>query len=144
MLNSIGLRANIAVMKVLVKLLIQDYLHIPCTHKILMKNTGWWLLQGCLGQFLNIYLITHVLHGRWRYCEPKGACLFSACIICAYSCCFSGVNVLANWHVPLNERDYTRPLHIYLLSPSQRGLYHLRIEKYIYFCRHFTDVIVDW
>jgi len=41
MLNSVGLRANIAVMKILVKLLIQDYLHIPCTHKILMKNTGW-------------------------------------------------------------------------------------------------------
>jgi len=29
-LNSVDLRANIAVMKILVKLLIQDYLHIPC------------------------------------------------------------------------------------------------------------------
>jgi len=34
------LRANIAVMKILVKLLIQDYLHIPCK-KQSMKNTGW-------------------------------------------------------------------------------------------------------
>ena len=111
MLNSVDLRANIAVMKILVKLLIQDYLHIPCK-KQLMKNTGWWLLQGCLGQFLKIYLITHALHGSWRNCEPKGACLVSACIICTYSCCFSAVNVLANWHVPLSERDYTRPLPI--------------------------------
>jgi len=42
----------------------------------------------------------------------NGACLVSACIICTYSCCLSGVNVLANWHVPLSERDYTRPLPI--------------------------------
>ena len=77
--------------------------------KILKENTGWWLLQGCLGQFLKTYLLTHVLHGSWRNCEPKGACLFSACIICTYSCCFSCVNVLANWHVPLSERDYTIP-----------------------------------
>ena len=41
MLNSVDLRANIAVMKILVKLLIQDYLHIPCKKKQLMKNTGW-------------------------------------------------------------------------------------------------------
>ena len=74
-----------------------------------MKNTGWWLLQGCLGQCLKTYLITHVLHGSWRNCEPIGLCLVSACIICTYSCCFSGVNVLANWHVPSSERDYTRP-----------------------------------
>jgi len=40
----------------------------------------------------------------------KGACLFLACIICTYSCCFSRVNVLANLHVPLSERYYTRPL----------------------------------
>ena len=56
-----------------------------------MKNTGWWLLHGCLGQFLKMYLITHVLHGSWRNCEPKDPCLFSTCIICTYSCCFSGV-----------------------------------------------------
>ena len=43
-----------------------------------------------------------------RWC----ACLFSACIIYIHCCCFSGVNVLANWHVPLIERDYTRPLPI--------------------------------
>jgi len=55
MLDSVDLRANIAVMKILVNLLIQDYLHIPCK-KQLMKHTGWWLLQGCLGQFLkNIF-----------------------------------------------------------------------------------------
>jgi len=41
-LNSVDLRANIAVMKILVKLLIQDYLHIHCTNKThFMKNTGW-------------------------------------------------------------------------------------------------------
>ena len=65
-----------------------------------------------VSKFLKIYLITHVLHGSWRNCEPKGACLFLACIICTYSCCFSGVNVLANWQVPLSERDYTIPLPI--------------------------------
>mgnify|MGYP006890247761 CR=1 FL=1 len=51
-----------------------------------MKSTGWWLLQGCLDQFLKIYLITHVLHGGWRNCSPSGACLFSACLICTFSC----------------------------------------------------------
>ena len=40
MLDSVDLRANIAVMKILVNLLIQDYLHIPCK-KQLMKHTGW-------------------------------------------------------------------------------------------------------
>ena len=42
MLNSVDLRANIAVMKILVKLLIQDYLHIPCK-KQLMKYTAGML-----------------------------------------------------------------------------------------------------
>ena len=37
------------------------------------------------------------------------ACLVSACIICIYSCCFSGVNVFANWHVPLSERLHKTP-----------------------------------
>jgi len=41
MLNSVDLRANIAVMRILVKLLIQDYVHIPCKKKQLMKNIGW-------------------------------------------------------------------------------------------------------
>ena len=41
MLNSVDLRANIAVMKILVKLLIQDYLHIPFQKKKIQKNTGW-------------------------------------------------------------------------------------------------------
>jgi len=77
MLDSVDLRANIAVMKILVNLLIQDYLHIPCK-KQLMKHTGWWLLQGCLGQFLKIYLITfpynccHHLNGvsnNWELSE---------------------------------------------------------------------------
>jgi len=38
-LNSVDLRANIAVMKILVKLLIQDYTFLA--KKQLMKNTGW-------------------------------------------------------------------------------------------------------
>ena len=41
MLNSVDLRANIAVMKILVKLLIQDYLHIPCKKTI---NEKYWLV----------------------------------------------------------------------------------------------------
>jgi len=126
MLNSVDLRANIAVMNILVKLLIQDYLHIPCK-KQLMKNTGWWLLQGCLGQFIKIYLITHVLHGSWRNCEPKGACLVSTCIICAYSCCFSGV-------VPLSEKDYTKtPCHIIGVTISTGSLTFENYLKYISF-----------
>jgi len=39
MLNSVDLRPNIAVMKILVKLLIQDYLHIPCKKTI---NKKYW------------------------------------------------------------------------------------------------------
>ena len=38
MLNSVDLGANIAVMKILVKLHIQDYLHVPF---LKMKNIGW-------------------------------------------------------------------------------------------------------
>jgi len=55
-LNSVNLRANIAVMKILVKLLIQDYLHIPCKQTI---NEKYWLViaAGMLGQFLKIYLM---------------------------------------------------------------------------------------
>jgi len=41
-LKSVDLRANIAVMKILVKLLIQDYLHIPCTQKTINEN--YWLV----------------------------------------------------------------------------------------------------
>jgi len=41
MLNSVDLRANIAVMKILVKLLIQDDLHIPCKQTI---NEKYWLV----------------------------------------------------------------------------------------------------
>jgi len=41
MLNSVDLRANIAVMEILVKLLIQEYLHIPCKKTI---NEKYWLV----------------------------------------------------------------------------------------------------
>jgi len=44
MLNSVDLRANIAVMKILVKLLIQDYLHIPCKKTINEKY--WWVIAA--------------------------------------------------------------------------------------------------
>ena len=40
MLNSVDLRA---VMKILVKLLIQDYLHIPCKKTI---NEKYWLVSA--------------------------------------------------------------------------------------------------
>ena len=62
MLNSVDQRANIAVMKILVKLLIQDYLHVPCNKTI---NEKYWLViaAGMLRPISTIYLITHVLHG---------------------------------------------------------------------------------
>ena len=41
MLNSVDLRANIAVIKILVNVLIQDYLHIPCKKTI---NEKYWLV----------------------------------------------------------------------------------------------------
>ena len=41
MLNSVDLRANIAVMKILVNMLIQDYLHISCKKTI---NETYWLV----------------------------------------------------------------------------------------------------
>ena len=44
MLNSVDLRANIAVMKILVKLLIQDYLHIPCKKTI--NEKFWWVIAA--------------------------------------------------------------------------------------------------
>ena len=98
-----------------------------------MKSTGWWLLQWCLGQFLKIYLITHVLHGSWRNCEPKGTCLFSACIICTYSCCFSGVNVSANWHVSVEwKRLYKTPPHMISVTNSTGPLTFENYLKYIY------------
>ena len=105
-----------------------------------MKSTGWWLLQGWLGQFLKIYLITRVLHyhGSWRNCLPKGACLFSACIICTYSCCFSGVNVLANLHVPISERDYTRPSPYNWWHQLNGFLAFENYLQYISICRHLV------
>ena len=52
-MNSVYLRANIAVIKILVKLLIQDYLHIPFKKTI---NEKYWLLiaAGMLRPFKKI------------------------------------------------------------------------------------------
>jgi len=41
-LNNVDLRANIAVMEIIVKLLIQDYLHIPCNNNFF--NEKCWLV----------------------------------------------------------------------------------------------------
>ena len=62
MLNSVDLLANIAAMKTLVILLIQDYLHIPFKKTI---NEKYWLViaAGMLRPISKKYLITHVLHG---------------------------------------------------------------------------------
>jgi len=46
MLNIVDLRANIAVMKILVELLIQDYLHIPCKKTIAL--IGCDVIDSCV------------------------------------------------------------------------------------------------
>ena len=107
-----------------------------------MKNTVWWLLQGCIGHFLKIYLITRVLHGGWRNCPPNGACLFSAYIICIYSCCFSGVNVLARvgWVKEITQDPFPYNCCHHINGVS--NIWELS-EIYISICRHLTNVIVD-
>ena len=63
MLNSIDLRANIAVMKIIVKLLIQDYLNIPCKKTI--NEQCWFVIAAGMLRPISFYfyLITRVLHG---------------------------------------------------------------------------------
>jgi len=47
-LNSVDLRTNIDVMKILVKLLIHDYLHIPCTQNTINEKYLLVIAAGML------------------------------------------------------------------------------------------------
>jgi len=47
-LNSVDLRTNIDVMKILVKLLIHDYLHIPCTQTTINEKYLLVIAAGML------------------------------------------------------------------------------------------------
>jgi len=57
MLNSVDLRPNKAVMKILVKLLIQDYLHIPCKKTISEKY--WSVIAAGMLRQLFKHIFNH-------------------------------------------------------------------------------------